>query len=227
MIIKRKFVWGTSREHGTSGWIPASMPDFDPVLEGYGMAHDILEHFSATDASIEAEFMAFGSIIYFRAEPNYWGMVGAYLTDPAEILSSDVARFLQDQLHRDTPVRWTKVAARLCDDTEDMLARMVKAVLREKRSCEFDREQSVRYNADLREALNWMRIGYHAAVKRWGIEDQIYRLDLFYTVERACDDILKNDDAEHFDGDILTITVDSELPSIEHTMRNLSDYEYN
>ncbi len=224
MALVRKFVWGTDTEHGHTGWMPEHMPNFDALGTGYGMAHDILEHFSATDDSIEGEFMAFGSMLYLRAEPDYWGNIGARYTNPAQQMSGDVASFLCNQVHRER-IR-PATARKLDEEMEAIIEELIAATLREADGMLEPGTEMDRMEADLTNAVQWMRIGYRKAAKRWGMEPQM-RLSMFYNVERACDDIIRDGDGEErCDGDVLTVSVDMADGNTRMSIKSIWDATY-
>jgi hypothetical protein len=184
MAIVRKFVWGHDDEYGIDGWKPALIPHFN-VTQGFGIAHDVLEHFSASDSSINAEFLAFGAILYMRAEGDYWANNGRANYDPADNLYNDVADFLinsGDGLKR--PGR-TK---RLDSDLEEIIDRIrakARRTMREEWSD--DDTDDARNDRLLEWAIGWMRKGYRKAAKRWDINHAYRRVGLFMEIERELD----------------------------------------
>lgn len=187
--IVRKFEWRYDDEWGVHGWAPAKMPHFNALGVGFGIAHDVLEHFSDTDDSLEGEFMAFGSILYFRAETDWWAHEGVLSSpDPAYQMSSDMYEFVANALAagwlRDTCKRGVKP---LDTELEDILWRLKSKVLAQLGGD--DRvapDQHERFKTTLYCALDWMRRGYRKACRRWGLALH-ERIELFNTVIRECE----------------------------------------
>ena len=76
-----KFSWYDDHRHGeNSGWVMEGIPDFAGtfgMLEGMGVAHDILEHTHASRVGTFAdEVRACGAMYYVRGETGYWAQRG-------------------------------------------------------------------------------------------------------------------------------------------------------
>lgn len=213
MPISRKFIWAYSDEFGVYGWRPADMPEFDPVNSGFGMAHDVLEHFSATDSSIEAEFMAFGSILYLRAETDYWSMIGRMNPDPANQLYDEIHRFIwHDTIEQSRSIRDAGRTRELHTEVEDILWH-IKAKIKDQTDAD---EWNEFADELLHRAFDWMRRGYRKATRRWQL-DECERLDLFYRVERHCDELCAK---RYFDeGTLLTISVNKQTMEVNHRVK--------
>jgi hypothetical protein len=206
MAIKRQFVWAEDQDYGGTGWKPKGIPDFN-VVSGPFIVHDVLEHFSPTDASLEAEFLAFGSILYLRAETEWWAHTNAYHTDPAEHMASDVYNFLADEYGKDSRLRSPGRTTRLEEDLEDILTRVGEKAMRLFHS----EGRDITYGAmtsGINNAIAWMRKGYRKAAKRWNL-DLNERIELLSNVTEAAERAGKYGDY----GDILTVSVD------KHTLK--------
>lgn len=210
MGYTRKFVWGEDKEFGGEGWIPEGMPDFNAGV-GMTMAHDVLEHFSADDASIEAEFMAFGSTLYIRAEGSYWANTNSYIVDPAHHMSSDATRFIMDTLYRGQCIRspGRTITLETVDGYESEL--VIKA-FRENCLQQFrngyDTQERYEHRRGFRQALEnaigWMRRGYRKARRRWMPHSPYEMTSFFIQTEKQLDKLANHGEY----GDTLVVTVD-------------------
>lgn len=191
MPIIREFTRGVSTAEssmGEAGWIMKGMENFDPLYPeqngtgGMLLAHDVLEHFSPTDTSLEAEFLAFGSMLYLRGESDWWSACGNGRgnTDPVFNMYGDIARFCLDAHYDGTNIRKPR-AKRLDDDLEEMLSRLYVEALRS--IADMDSDSLVRWGArkTLKRAIAYMRVGYRNARDRWNMGNG-ERLDLFESV---------------------------------------------
>lgn len=203
MPFVRRFNWDHDEEFGVDGWIPKHMPKFNALDSGFGMAHDVLEHFSDKDSSIQGEFLAFGSMLYLRAESDYWSNENSRVTDAAIIMAGDVARFLQDVYHEDGVPAAPKTR-KLDSELEEILSSI--AVLTVEDLADYfngDDLDEARVQTMLTNALDWMRRGYRKAAKRFNMQPW-ERYTLFSMVERECERVMKQGDFN----DVLEISVD-------------------
>ena len=225
MKIVRKFEWRESGNKDNTGWVPKLMPTFDVVAEGMLMAHDLLEHFNAHDDSVEAECMALGSAVYLRAMPEYWGNCnsGRGVTDPAKILCGDLDSVVIDSI-QGSGIKPVKRAVEITDeDVADMFAGIAENVIWPEI---YERDDAAAYQHNQANALDWMRLGYVAAERRWGLSYND-RLELFFAVENACDAYLQNEDEfERCAGDILTVTVDTTERETTFRVKSMWDRHY-
>jgi hypothetical protein len=65
------FDYAEHQEGGWNGWRPKWIPGADP-LGALVVPHDILEHGRGDSGSIADELIAFGRMLYIRAEGGYW-----------------------------------------------------------------------------------------------------------------------------------------------------------
>ena len=194
MPIVRKFIWGHDDEYGIDGWKPAKIPEFN-VTSAFGIAHDVLEHFSDSDASIEGEFLAFGAMLYMRAEGDYWANAKqSFNPDPAYQMAGDVAEFMRQKGHE---LRRPGRTNRLDDDLEGVIARIKDNALKEIKS-EEDEEDWNRFSYEryMDNAIGWMRKGYRKAAKRWDINHSYRRVGLFYELEQRLEKVRGGDYGE-------------------------------
>lgn len=181
MTIVRTFTWGTHTDDPTiEGWIMKGMETFDPVREGVGLAHDVLEHFNPTDTSIEGEFLAFGSMLYLRGEPDWWSGVHASVTDPGWAMSSDIAHFVAKTVKRDNSVATPPRHNKLGHEVEEIVTSTYLHAMRELRYEADGTGQHWQMRAELRKALGWMRVGYRKANRRWQlpIHERVHLFDI-------------------------------------------------
>lgn len=213
MAITREFVWDTptdpdSPSYTYYGWMPAKQPHFDPLNSGFGMCHDVLEHFSDTDETIEHEMLAFGSMLYLRAESDYWAAQGgpSRVVDPGEVMSSDIYNFLyHDTLTQGKTLADPGRTRPLDNEVEDILWRICHHVRKE---CEGDNGAvPIGLETLLVRACGWMRKGYRKAARRWNLSLND-RLSLWMNCERELDKVVKR---MAFDiGDRLIVSVDKQ-----------------
>jgi hypothetical protein len=186
-MIYRDFVWAYPAEHdGRPGFRPRHMLKFDPNHEAFAAVHDILEHISDRDDSIEAEFLAFGSMLYWRAETDYWGMISSRYPHPVDSMWGDIFSFVLDNPCVADPGRTT----RLDHELEDIIDGIRAKAIKEAREAWTD---MALFKRNLERAIGWMRKGYRKNVRRWGKLDVITRLDFFYSMELAIGPMLNSE----------------------------------
>lgn len=190
MTIVRTFTWGQHAEDSSvEGWIMKGMDNFDPVLTKYDsvqLTHDILEHFNSTDTSLEAEFLAFGSMLYLRGEGDWWaGVNDRGNNDPGYVMSSDMAYFVRNavdsEIHLNTPPRRPR---RLDDDLEHILHVLRNHARRFIADFSDDALKRRDMRTMLDTALDWVRVGYRKANRRWRLPIH-ERIELFDTVMKV------------------------------------------
>ncbi len=221
MPVVRKFVWGHDDEFGIDGWKPALIPEFN-VVAGFGLAHDVLEHFSASDSSIESEFLAFGAILYMRAEGEYWANNARINYDPADNMYGEVAQFLTDDKGRN--LKRPGRTKRLDSDLEDILDNIrTKASRMMREEWGGDDSDDSRNDRLLEWAIGWMRKGYRKAARRWDINHAYRRVGLFMELERELEDFKHGDY-----GDTLVISINKKnldvRVRIDHEYDRYRDY---
>lgn len=212
-MISRTFIWDDDHEHGTTGWKPKGMPDFN-VGTGMTVAHDVLEHFSYTDASLEGEMMAFGSSLFIRHEGCYWGNKGAYHTDYHYHVSGEIAMFLQNNgLYIRKPPKTRKLDSELEDELTLVRQRVIKAFP----DYDIDINEGIE---PLDRALDWIRRGYRKAVRRFKGCSPFYVCSLFMDIEREVDTRFKHGEF----GDELKISFSPS--TLKHKITRISEAEF-
>jgi hypothetical protein len=191
-MIYRDFVWTypTTEPNGRPGFRPRHMLNFDPSYEAFAAVHDILEHISDRDESVEAEFLAFGSMLYWRAETDYWGMISARTSYPGDVMWNDVFRFVLDS-EGDGGIADPGRTHRLNDELEDIITDIRANTIRE--AHDYTVDNMTYFTRNLDRAIGWMRKGYRKNVRRWGKLDLIERLDFFYSMELAIGPMLNRE----------------------------------
>lgn len=203
MTIVRKYIWALDGDYEIFGWRPLRMPSFNVSRNGVGIAHDTLEHHSATDTSIEAEWRAFGAMLYLRAEPDYWKMYGqhtAKYNDPAFQMSGDVARFIHESIESERRPADPGRTLPLSDDLEATLADICN-LARTELLHDMDISREVAEH-DLKVVVGWMRRGYRQAARRWGMDDW-RRAEMFNEMARRVDEL----GYEHLEGTTMSISI--------------------
>lgn len=214
MKYTRYFDWSHSDDYG-HGWIMRGMPNFDPA-DPIGMAHDVLEHITPNDDSMEAEMRAFGVIIWGRGTSGWFHRtLGRHRV--GYNLSADLVRFIMDtfnhgeDLEEAPPGRGRK---RLDDDElESLLFETFKYTLRSLRDeapSYFDHASTVDLARDfgatfMRRALPWMRMGMQQAARRYRDTSPD---DFTWMFEELAQALAKQPEGDT--GDVLRVTVDTE-----------------
>jgi len=200
MAITRKFIWAKDRDHGSMGWLPKNIPHFN-VSDGLGVTHDVMEHFSSRDDSIESEMMAFGSMLYIRGMGDYWAAINAYYPNPADQMPNDIARFLgENGEHITAPRSESRMGDSDADDILEATFAKVRALLPDELDCwsaEFDIEPVIM------NAMAWVRIGYVACARRFHQNSPYAISDTFQEIENYIND----QHATGRDGDTMTVRV--------------------
>lgn len=170
MPFVREFEWAEDEELGGEGWMLKGAPYGFNVAFGLGVAHDTLEHFPNKYGGIENEMLAFGSIMYLRAEGGYWYNVGSFRS-PAESMASDVYKFLVEDQELQIQPRKTR---KLEEDSEPelVLADMETEFCKLWESEGYHGDPHERWTLEeglqaFRKAADWIRTGYRMAVARY------------------------------------------------------------
>lgn len=178
MWIRKDFKWETDDDSGLSGWKMGSMPStFQPFM-GYGLAHDVLEHFNY-DGSIESELMAFGTMLWGRGQGDWWHDNGAENREFYQNVPSDLAEFIAQQ--GSVPAC---VSRPLSEDVEWQLRLLPERI----RDSLEDYAETFGYNMDravhdIPDSLDWIRRGFRMAKRRWGRHMTHYQFcDMFNNI---------------------------------------------
>lgn len=183
-----KFVWTKDQEYGEYGWIPKDHPEFN-MVSGFGLAHDVLEHFKGDTSDLNGEMRAFGAMLLIRAEGD-WQPYRGYRNRPmSEDISSDLARFIREQKWSDDRLSRPPRTYKLNEYVEQVIAdafaetyRIVKA----ENEYEHDENDKITHHEAqvfLEKALGWMRIGYRKAARRYHNAPPHYLASLFNDIE--------------------------------------------
>ena len=200
----RKFTWVTpeyDRNAEWAGWLMQGQEgNFDPMFEGYGVAHDVLEHFTDHDSGIEDEMMAFGSIFYIRVDGGY--SFNGY--SGLKNLLYEIVTFLAENSFKIRPLHGCRINETVRDNTLALFDHDdIQGVLRDEldlRCLPPTVTLSDAHNA-LLHALRWVSKGYAKAKRRFGSWHSYHALGLFQGIADKVDHYREFAEA----GDILTI----------------------
>lgn len=214
MKYTRYFDWKDSANF-EPGWIMRGMPNFDPI-GSLGMAHDVLEHLTPNDDSMEAEMRAFGVIVWGRGMSGWFYRANSRYT-VAATLSHDLCEFIRNHylggetLHEAPPGRGRK---RLDDDdAERILFDVFRETLKATRRSAPDYMDDDEEIADLRHyaagfmrtAMPWMRMGFRQAERRYRDSNP----DEFTWMFEQLESEFRNTAYTGEFGEILRVTVDT------------------
>jgi hypothetical protein len=153
------------------------MPGFNASL-GLGVAHDTLEHFAREGTGITAEILAFGAMLYIRAEGGYFYQMDHMHPDPVYHMSADLGRFIAeivDGQHSDGALAIPPSTRRLDSEIELTLSHLLAKAMEEAKlelngmqDLDFD---DITHDAEIAKLAqhigDWMRRGYRRAIKRY------------------------------------------------------------
>lgn len=199
MRFSRKFIWGED-DNGSIGWLPFHIRHFD-VGSAMTVAHDTLEHFDPKDDSIQAEFLAFGAMLYLRGEGEWWINFSRERTPEfADQVHNEVVMFIVD-----SGSELPRCRARKLDDEalEDSLTQLYDLAIKQARVAYPAEDYPIDWPTKLRDAINWMRKGYRKAAKRYNIDWAFRRGELFQNVMNAVEG------KRGEEGDVMTVRVDT------------------
>lgn len=222
MPYVRDFVYGVDHQ-GNVGLVLKGAPNFD-VATGFTAAHDILEHFGVADQGIKEEMLAFGSMLYLRAEGDYWCLYTQTRDPrPGPIMANDISRFVAESYEQGNALPDPGRTLKLEDYLEDVLDELAEECSRlyasEHEDNEFDRDV---YDKLIRYAIGWIRKGYRKAARRWNIDYAYRRAEFFKHVEDEFDAARKHVDA----GDMLRVSVNIKSLEVNITHMHESGYVY-
>lgn len=215
MKYTRYFDWKDSANF-EPGWIMRGMPNFDP-FGSLGMAHDVLEHLTPNDDSMEAEMRAFGVIVWGRSSAG-WFSQSIGNADPAHHLGRDMEEFIAGrfiagaQLLDAPPGRGRKPLDD--EDAESLFRQLSINALRDlKRNWSYqsnvDEEEKrdlIRFGVNfLRSARPWMRMGFRQAERRYRDSNPDEFAWMFGQLEREFRNIAYTGEF----GEVLRVTVDT------------------
>lgn len=195
-----KFDYKEDEEYGGEGWIPQAFPNFN-AAEGFGLVHDVLEHFQDDGDSMFAEMKAFGSMMNVRWLGG-WG--NGYHT-PAQNMGSALGRFI-DEILQGKELRAPPRTYALEEFAEEMLQDTLKEGYRSYRAnYENDDDDDFVSDHDIKIITNkiagWMRIGYRQSKRRFYNADSCELSYLFRSMEEK----VKKHGGDY--GQVLTVKV--------------------
>lgn len=166
-----------SEEHGITGWLDVRAPSNFDVGFGFGIAHDVLEHFDLS-GTVEAEGEAFGAMLWGRGSGGYWQR------QYHEQVYSDIAEIVIRGGGCAAPPKRPRALTCDCGEPELML---VEALDRAFRACDEYLDTYSQQDTP-RETIKqwfdnfgqWIRIGYRRANRRYGRTTNPHMLSLMY-----------------------------------------------
>lgn len=206
MLVK-KFEWTYYDEWGTWGWLAVNAPpEFQPVADGRGVAHDTLEHFADTTGTWEDELQAFGAMVFVRGHTG--GLRNMFISGE-QVLANDLMSALnfffpyENYEPEDQPQQRREVAPIRTYNTEDYGIEFIDKAIALVRT-DFNGYYS-EYSMDgvpeaLKRIRGWLIHGYRRAKRRFHNDSDV-PMYLFDTIKREVD--LKTKFAE--DASTLTI----------------------
>ena len=216
----RKFRWtdGSDNDMGLDGWNPIWIPasaQFSPGDSKFpvSMLHDMLEHTIKEDGSLASEMRALGAMTWMRGETGF--DFCPYQRHFPNILANEIYDVLERAWDTDLDQVLVKpprtLALRNQNATEEIFQEIRKYLAWNGRVCDHrealeNEEGSPRFaieSSELDHALDWIRIGYRAAIKRFGAQKQYSMCSIFQEGVRQ---LSKVRDGEV--GQILTVKID-------------------
>jgi hypothetical protein len=214
------FEWGEDRELGGHGWIPVDQPNFN-ASQGFGVAHDTLEHFDLKAGTLEEELMAFGSIFYIRVDSGHMMGRSPMARSPGYIMAGDLCRFLCDAWWRGEHrvLKAYQGRPRHMPDLEADLDEAIHETMKQLRD-ELDDEQAYRdfkrANPTIKDDLRrWIRAGYWKCKARYGGAPGWRLAEAFDAIEQAVD---RHNYAEEGDRLRVTVRMSQAVPAVNVRM---------
>jgi hypothetical protein len=182
------FEWAEDDEFGGYGWIPKGMTGFN-ACDGRLIAHDVLEHFRDDRGTIEGEMRALGTVLFGRGLSGHFS--SQYNPDPAHHLSSDILYFLINIVENGTckapkPPNTYKLRDDYAEDIMNNIRLKVIKDLPQETDCFHANRAEYMKRLDI--LLDWMRIGFRKAVKKWGHDNGWNLTRLFERIAREVDE---------------------------------------
>lgn len=220
------FEYREDEEFGSMGWIPKAYPMFNAAT-GFGLVHDVLEHFPGDDPDLVGEMKAFGSMINIRWMGGWQQYKGYSRYTPEQNMASDIRVFLRDINHGNDD-RTFYAPPRTYKIKDDAVEELIDGALREgvkmyKAELEYEDEEFMSeraLNAIVEKMRGWMRIGYRQSVRRFHHASQLDLADLFSRIEQEVTHLPSGDY-----GDVLSISVSPK--NLDYRVRiSTPRYEY-
>lgn len=208
-----EFVVDEWEEMGSWGWRPKCQPDFDPLTNGFGIAHDAMEHKDLSDSSLEAEVMAFGAMLYVRGENGWFAeqQRGTHYSYQ-EIMGGDLATPICDSWKDPDRCPLPEIVGfeQPLDDQDDDIRQIARLAVAETLQVVPDRLDERVCLSELvhlrRNLADWLRRGYRDAVQRFGDTPQWMVGELFKNMADAVDGKSRHYCREEYQGTTMTIT---------------------
>lgn len=169
--IVRRFIWLDEDRFGSAGWVPMWIPksaEFNATTGTRGIMHDMLEHRLCDTGKFHEELMAFGRIMALRHES------GAFFYHDGH---DQRAVRMGSELHSiwiDTQFERIEDAPRVTLDVGVWCKRFIhgiaKGFLKGDRWNSDDEDSTAPSERDLANVLNWLKLGYLDAYRRFGGE---------------------------------------------------------
>lgn len=201
------FQWGEDQEFGGHGWIPVDQPKFN-ASQGFGVAHDTMEHFNLKAGTFEEELMAFGSIFYIRVGPGHLMASNRYTQSPGKVLAGDLSRFLMEQWYQGARqvVQPYNGRPRHMPDLEgdlDEAMHHTMRMLRDELGDEREFSDFKRANPTIKDDMRrWIRAGYWKCKARYGEVSEWRLAEAFDIIQAKVDQVRYAEE-----GDRLRVTV--------------------
>lgn len=212
----RRFTLVMDDDHGTTGWRMDGMDDFMPVT-GFGLAHDALEHFDGQQ-SMEAECMAFGSMLWGRGQMGWWERSSPE-ADYVNQTHGEFAELIMEAGGVKPCKSPYNTFDDFCDHTADMMVAKALACMPETLEyCGYDYDIA-NAEQDMKNARTWLILGVNQAEKRWGRAGGDRYINLFDTIK---DIPIPSDD---YVGAKLVIRVDTSDCRMQATISSYDDVQ--
>jgi hypothetical protein len=214
-MIHRTFEWREDKEFGGEGWIMKGQPDFNAGT-GRMIAHDTLEHFAGRYDGITDEMLAFGSILYGRADGGWFNNTSN--SNVAWHMSSDIGMMLRDMQYGDKEIKVAPPTRPLREDwLEETIQDAMHRAVKQANDEWGENEDPNAFSNSMKEVdrmIAWMRIGYRMARRRWHGCDAWSLSNLFVKIQEEVDLRYKHGDL----GEELHVRVNPR--TLEHRIYN-------
>lgn len=187
-MFKVNFIFGEDNEFGSIGWKPERYPEFN-VTEGFGLVHDVLEHFPEDDPDLAGEMKALGSLINIRGISGWWQPFRSFTNNtPEQNMAAEIARFIRDVGYNSLDLRTPPRTYRCDEDIEAFIDESMN-IAKEDYLSWLDSDEVPMPDSDIariqEKMRGWLRIGYRQSVKRFygACHDELTQF--FNDIERA------------------------------------------
>jgi len=164
-MIHRTLRWAWDNEIGVWGWKPnwLTASNVNALTDGFGVAHDILEHRLGDRPTVEEEIIAHGAMWHIRGQHGYWA--DKYNPDPAYHMGSSWPEFFRSTYEAGKEVMWPG-RVRPVEHWDEELVRVVKEGRRQTEGeCDSNYEHCL--NEFEARTLGWLRRGVRLAARRY------------------------------------------------------------